>query len=228
MRMRVQFAKEGRHRFLSHLDLQRTLLRAFRRAGLPVAFTHGFNPHPRLSFGSALSTGASSEGEFFDLDLAESVQPPLFVASLNGVLPDGIRVMEAHEVSERGESLMSLINAARYRLTLKMGPADPQALEPAVAAFLEREAVVIFRDGKKGQVPVEIRSQVYQLAAEEGPALLVAMQSGLQGNLKPEELLAGLKTVTPELEPVCIRQVHRLICCRRDPVTGRCQLPWEL
>lgn len=228
MKMRVQFAKEGRLRFLSHLDVQRTLARAFRRSGLPVAYSQGFNPHPRISFGSALATGASSEGEFFDLDLTEPVAPEAFASVLNGVLPEGLRVVAAREAEERKESLMALLNAAKYRLTLELGTARPQALQAAVAAFLAREAVMITREGKKGKVPVDIRTKVYELTVEADSTLLATVQNSSEGSLKPAELLEGLKLLAPELQPVTLREVHRLVCCRWDPEAGRLQLPWAL
>lgn len=228
MKIRVQYAKEGRLRFLSHLDVQRTLARAFRRSGLPVAYSQGFNPHPRISFGSALATGVSSEGEFFDLNLTEPVAPDQLTAVLNRALPDGLRVVEAREVPEQQDSLMSLLNAAKYRLTLELGPAEPQVLRTAVAAFLQREAVPFLRQGKKGKVPVDIRKQVYELSAASENVLLATVQNGSEGSLKPAELLEGLKQVAPELEPVRLRDVHRLICLRWDPETGSGQLPWAL
>lgn len=228
MKMRVQYAKEGKLRFLSHLDVQRTLVRAFRRSGLPVAYTQGFSPHPKISFGTALATGVSSEGEFFDLELTEPVEPEVFVSTLNNVLPEGLRVAAAREAVERRESLMALLNAAKYRLTLELGMACPQALRAAAAAFLEREAVMIYREGKKGRVPVDIRTKVYELTVEADSRLLATVQNSLEGSLKPAELLEGLKLLAPELETATLREVHRLACGRWDPETGRLQLPWEL
>ncbi|HEY8347217.1 MAG TPA: TIGR03936 family radical SAM-associated protein [Symbiobacteriaceae bacterium] len=228
MRMRVQFAKEGLLRFLSHLDVQRTLMRAFRRAGLPVAYTQGFNPHPRISFGSVLATGASSEAEFFDLDLAERMDPDQFVAALNRVLPQGLRVVAAREVPEGRQSLMSLLNAAKYRLTLELGSVDPQALRRAVDAFLQRETVTMQREGKKGSAAVDVRRQVYDVIVEGTNTLLATLQAGPEGSLRPADLLAALKQVAPELEPVRLVQVHRVAALRRDPATGRFQLPWDL
>jgi len=226
--MRVQFAKEGLLRFLSHLDVQRTLMRAFRRAGLPVAYTQGFNPHPRISFGSVLATGASSEAEFFDLDLAERMDPDQFVAALNRVLPQGLRVVAAREVPEGRQSLMSLLNAAKYRLTLELGSVDPQALRRAVDAFLQRETVTMQREGKKGSAAVDVRRQVYDVIVEGTNTLLATLQAGPEGSLRPADLLAALKQVAPELEPVRLVQVHRVAALRRDPATGRFQLPWDL
>jgi len=228
MRMRVQFAKEGLLRFLSHLDVQRTLMRAFRRAGLPVAYTQGFNPHPRISFGSVLATGASSEAEFFDLDLAERMDPDQFVAALNRVLPQGLRVVAAREVPEGRQSLMSLLNAAKYRLTLELGSVDPQALRRAVDAFLQRETVTMQREGKKGSAAVDVRRRVYDVIVEGTNTLLATLQAGPEGSLRPADLLAALKQVAPELEPVRLVQVHRVAALRRDPATGRFQLPWDL
>ena len=228
MKMRVQYAKEGRLRFLSHLDVQRTLARAFRRSGLPVAYSQGFSPHPRISFGTALATGVSSAGEFFDLDLTEPVEPAAFVAALNSVLPEGLWVVEAREAGESRESLMAWLNAAKYRLTLELGTARPQPLRAAVATFCAREAVMLEREGKKGRVEVDIRPKVYELTVEADSVLLATVQNSSEGSLKPAELLEGLKRLTPELQPASLQEVHRLACGRWDPEAGRLQLPWDL
>ncbi|WP_374713022.1 TIGR03936 family radical SAM-associated protein, partial [Symbiobacterium terraclitae] len=197
MQLRIRLAKVGLARFLSHLDLQRTVERGLRRAGLPLAFTQGFNPHPRISYASALATGTSSEGEFLDVDLTEPVDPAEFLARANQHLPQGVRVLEARPAPGEGDSLMAQINAAAYRLTVE--GADQAALEAAVAAFLAAREVVVAREGRTGTRPVDIRPQVYELAVTGPGELRALVQTGSQGNLKPEEVLAGLAQLAPGL-----------------------------
>ena len=226
MRLRIRLAKVGLARFLSHLDLQRTVERGLRRAELPLAFTQGFNPHPRISYASALATGTSSEGEFLDVDLTEPVDPADFLARANLQLPQDVRLLEARPAPEGGDSLMAQINAAAYRLTVE--GADQAALEAAVAAFLAAGAVVVTREGRSGPRPVDIRPQVYDLAFSGPGELRTVVQTGSEGNLKPEEVLAGLAQLSPNLAGADLALTHRLMLYRRDPETGVLAEPWSL
>lgn len=232
MKLRVRLAKEQLARFFSHLDVQRTLERTLRRATLPIAYSQGFNPHPRLSFASALATGVSSEGEFIDLELAEPVAPAEFLARANLAAPPGIRFLEAREVPLKGDSLFSLIDTAEYRLTL--GAASAAAVAEAAAAFMAAAQVEVEKEGKRGARLVNIREQVHALTLEEsrphtGPvALRAVLQSGAQGSLKPDTLLDGLKLVYPPLGEADLLSVHRLMIYRRAPRTGQLLPPWDL
>jgi len=226
LRLRIRLAKVGLARFLSHLDLQRTVERGLRRAGLPLAFTQGFNPHPRISYASALATGTSSEGEFLDVDLTEPVDPGDFVSRANAHLPEGVRVLEARPAPEAGDSLMASINAAAYRLTVT--GAEEAALRSAAAAFLAAGEVVVTREGRSGPKAVNIRPQVYELTVTGPGELRALVQTGSEGNLKPEEVWAGLVALSPDLSGAELTQVHRLMLYRRDPGTGACAEPWRL
>ncbi|WP_273381552.1 TIGR03936 family radical SAM-associated protein [Symbiobacterium thermophilum] len=226
MRLRIRLAKLGLARFLSHLDFQRVVERGLRRAELPLAFTQGFNPHPRISYASALATGTSSEGEFIDVDLTEPVEPEAFVSRANAALPADVRLLEARPAPEGGESLMALVNAAEYRLTLQ--GADEEALRQAVARFLEAEQVVVTREGPAGSRSVDIRPHVYSLAVEGPGELRALVQTGSAGNVRPDEVVAGLIRCAPDLAGVELALAHRLMLYRRDPETGICAEPWSL
>jgi len=220
-------AKTGMARFFSHLDLQRTLERVIRRAGVPIAFTQGFSPHMKISYASALATGTSSEGEFVDIELAEEIAPEAFLAAVNAHSPAGLRMLEARVLPQaKSDSLTSLLTAAEYRLTLVDGDLDN--LPAAVAAFLAAPVVEVTKEGKTGPRQVDIRPQVYALAVI-GPADLQALvQTGPQGNLKPDDLLSGLKAVVPAMGEPRLAQAHRLMLYRRDPESGALTEPWEL
>ncbi|MFZ5814937.1 MAG: TIGR03936 family radical SAM-associated protein [Bacillota bacterium] len=227
MRLRVRLSKTGLARFFSHLDLQRTLERSLRRAGLPIAYSQGFNPHPRISFASALATGTSSDGEFIDVELVEPMDPAEFVAQANAACPQGLRLLEARVAPDgKGDSLQALLNAAEYRITL--AGAEPGPLRSAVEALLAAELLEVTKEGRTGPRPVNIRPQVYALELT-GPAELRALvQTGPQGNLKPEDLIAGLRTLAPGLEGLEITGTHRLMLYRRDLETGALVEPWSL
>ncbi|HYF91412.1 MAG TPA: TIGR03936 family radical SAM-associated protein [Symbiobacteriaceae bacterium] len=230
MKLRVRLAKERRARFFSHLDVQRTLERTLRRAALPLAYSQGFSPHPRISFASALATGVSSEGEFIDVELSESVTPAEFIERSNASFPPGLAFLEAREVAPKGDSLFSLIDAAEYRLTFSGVSAS--ALAGAVKAFLALESVEVEKEGKRGARLVNIREQVHLLevegGAERGVTLRAVLQSGAQGSLKAETLADGLKLISPDMVSAELAGVHRLMIYRRDARSGALELPWNL
>lgn len=226
MKLRVRLSKTGMARFFSHLDLQRTLERTLRRAGLPIAYSQGFNPHPRISFASALATGTSSEGEFIDLELTQPVEPADFLARANAQCPQGLRLEEARPTALKGEALMALLDAAEYRLTLSGG--EPAELPGAVAAFLAAEAVTVTKEGRTGPRQVNIRPMVYLLEVTGPGELRAVVQTGSQGNLKPDDLVAGLRSVVPALGEVEVSLAHRVMLYRRHPETGELIQPWEL
>jgi radical SAM-linked protein len=239
VKLRVRLAKQHLAKFHSHLDLQRTMERVLRRAGLPLAYSQGFSPHPKMSFGSALATGTSSEGEFVDIELSEPMEPEVFVARANHFCPPGLMLVEARVAPEKGDSLFSLLDVAEYRLTVKVPGSGAGAVAEAVAAFLARDVVDLEKETKRGTRRVNIREQVYSLAVEGllpdpgGDAVLVNLrvqaQSGSQGNLKPEVLLEGLQAVAePSLATAELVGAHRLMLFRRDPESGALLEPWGL
>ena len=117
MRLRVRFAKLGPMRLTSHLDVTRAVQRGMRRAGVPVAYSRGYSPHPRIAFGPPLPLGETSEGEYFDVLLAEAPGEG-WLGRLNDCLPRGLEVLEANLIEKSAPSLMSALNAAAYEIVL--------------------------------------------------------------------------------------------------------------
>src|SRR3954451_9058110 len=128
-RLRVRYAKRGRLRFTSHRDFSRAFERAVFRARLPMAYSSGFNPHPRISYAGAAPTGSASEAEYLELALAEVVDPAAVHAALDDALPDGLDVVEV--VESPGGGLADLLKASRWEIGLPVAVAE---VEPAVAA----------------------------------------------------------------------------------------------
>ena len=109
MRIIASFYKHEQVMFVSHLDMQRLFQRAFRRADLPLAYSNGFNPHPLLSFATALSVGYTSDCEYFDVMLSEYVSPAEFKRRVNAVLPQGVHIVDAVDAGEFKASLTPLM-----------------------------------------------------------------------------------------------------------------------
>ena len=122
-RYRIRFSKLGKIRFTSHRDVARMWERALRRATLPVAYTEGFSPHPKLSFGLALSTGHESLGEYLDIDMAEPVDVERIPARLDPCLPIGLDVQAAAEIESGTPSLQQVVTSCTWRIeVVGLGP----------------------------------------------------------------------------------------------------------
>ncbi|OEH84242.1 hypothetical protein BHU72_12625 [Desulfuribacillus stibiiarsenatis] len=203
--IRARFSKGDALRYISHLDLQRMFGRALRRANIPVAYSQGFNPHPRLSFGSALGVGTTSESEFIDVDLAEMLDEQDFITKMNKILPPGFSIEEAviYETEEgaKQKTLMSVINTAEYEIYFY--PRESKVtieLEQALAALdklNETQEWIVSRFSKKKDRELDIKPFVYwmEIVFDEQVMILKAMvKSGSEANVRPDELVTALKT----------------------------------
>ena len=168
MRIIAAFQKNKEISYTSHLDVQRTLQRAFRRADLPLAYSKGFNPHPKLSFATALATGYTSDGEWFEVELDRPIEPESFIDRVNPVLPDGMRVVEAFEADDGIDTLSKLIRAAHYELTVHFdAPVSGQQVSDAVRAIMGNDPVIVEKKTKSGIKPTDIRPDILEASVKE-------------------------------------------------------------
>lgn len=203
MRQRLRFTKRGKVRFLSHRDLARVWERTLRRAGVPVAYSEGFSPRPRLHFGLALSTGHESLGEYLDIDLAEgsditSTQLPGMV---DPHLPEGIVAQVAVPIGSGVESLQQAVTSCRWEIEV-LGP-DEVTLTAAVARALGASALAIVVERKGTQVDVDARPAILTLSVDHAHlvrdgvsphpgGLLTAEIATQPRSLRPAELVRAL------------------------------------
>jgi radical SAM-linked protein len=215
-RLRVRYAKRGRLRFTSHRDFSRAFERAVFRARLPMAYSSGFNPHPRISYAGAAPTGAASEAEYLELALAEVVDPAAVQAALDEAMPDGLDLVEVVEAP--GTPLAELLHASRWRIVLPVPVAEAGA---AVAAFLAAGEVLVQRMTKKGLRDFDSRAAVLSLAvtAEDAGAVLDLVLRHLEPAVRPDDVLSGLTSVHG-LELVGVPLFTRLAQGPLDPKTG--------
>jgi radical SAM-linked protein len=158
-RLRVRYAKRGPLRFTSHRDFARAFERAVRRAGLPVAFSQGFTPHPRISYASAAPTGTASEAEYLEIGLSALVDPDHARAALDAALSPGLDVLDVRAAA--GPVLAERLTASRWLVEL---PGVPTVrLAQAVAAFLAADEVVVERLTKQGLRRFDARAAVISL-----------------------------------------------------------------
>lgn len=188
-RYRVRFSKLGKIRFTSHRDVARMWERALRRATLPVAYTEGFSPHPKLSFGLALSTGHESLGEYLDIDLAERVDVESIPARLDPCLPIGLDVQAAAEIESGTPSLQQVVTSCTWRIeVVGLGPAE---LAERVEACKRADSLVVTRERKGHEVTDDLRPAILSLEMTDGVAVIAELATQPRG-LRPSELVAVL------------------------------------
>lgn len=196
MRLCVVFTKGAEVRFVSHLDIQRLFQRAFRRAKLPLAFSQGFNPHPLVSFATALSVGMTSSGEYLDVTLTRDMSPEEFTEAVSPVLPKGVEIVEVFDMGESRKSLTSAMRSAEYTAAVTFDEApEAEALSRAAKELLSGE-IIVQKKTKGGIKPTDIRPWVYglELVKTEGNTAVFKLRGQLsaEGGLNPEMLLGEL------------------------------------
>ena len=196
MRLAVRFTKGAPVRFVSHLDVQRLFQRAFRRAKLPLAYSQGFNPHPLVSFATALSVGMISMGEYLDVTLTEYMPPESFIDAVSTVLPKGIEIVEAFDMGESRKSLTSAMRSASYMASVRFEKAvDSDSVKSALNELLSGE-IVVMKKTKGGSKPTDIRPMVISVdvCEVEGQRAEIKLNGVLsaEGGLNPDMFLKEL------------------------------------
>ena len=174
---RIVFEKRGRAKYISHLDLNRCMLRAVRRSGLPAWYTEGFHPHMYLMFPLALSLGAESTCEVMDLRLTGDVQPEEILSRLNAALPVGLRAFEIREPKHVTRD----IGSAVYEITLA-----GEGLADAWEQFFAQEQIFVEKRTKKGMKEIDIKPLVTvenAVSGENALRLTLRLPAGNEGNI---------------------------------------------
>jgi radical SAM-linked protein len=185
------FSKMEGARFLSHRDTMELFHRAFLAAGVPLAFSQGFNPHPRMSFGPPLMLGAQGSCELFDFALLSRTAPEL--ASLNRLLPSGLDITEAAALPGKPKSLMSVTIAGVYRIVPLVAVSLGEA-GAAVESFMSKESVEVMpqREGKPAKDIRPLVEHVRVIAGSDGPAMEAILSLRGGATCRPEELIRAL------------------------------------
>lgn len=217
-RLRIRYAKRGRLRFTSHRDFSRAFERALFRARVPMAYSSGFNPHPRISYAGAAPTGAASEAEYVEIGLAQVVDPAEIHRLLDEALPPGLDVLVVAE--SPGGSLGDRLEASRWDLDL----GATEGVAEAVEAFVAAEEVLVERMTKKGRRTFDARSAVLSIGLEDGR--LVALVRHTEPMVRPDDVANAL-VAAGELELVGTPVFTRLEQGRLDAETGEIHDPLQ-
>jgi len=228
MRIRVRFVKLGKVRWTSHRDVARMWERALRRVALPVAYTEGFTPRPKVSFGLALPTGHESLAEYLDVEL-DTTDPDIAVsnlpARLSSALPAGVDVTAVAVIEAGTHSLQESVTASTWELEAVGAP--PDEIEALVRRALAADALVITRERKGATVTDDVRPAIISVQVIGAPACVaagfvdhipgatvVAELAAHPRTLRPSELLAALSLGSPEgisLHEGHVRRTHQWI-----------------
>ncbi|MHB1653656.1 MAG: TIGR03936 family radical SAM-associated protein [Desulfitobacteriaceae bacterium] len=195
--LRIAYSKVEAAKYIAHLDLTRVFERAMRRAKIPVAYSEGFNPHPKLAFGSALAVGVEGEREYVDIELRQDMDIGEVLGRLQEQLPSGIRLLEGRVFAPGTKALMAVLNSASYRIRVPMAlPIHAERLADGIHEWLSREHVAYSRYSKKGRTDKDIRPWVKHLAGEikgDEVVLELEVEVGNSGSVRPEEIVASLR-----------------------------------
>ena len=193
MRLRIRYAKRGRLRFTSHRDFSRAFERAVFRAQVPMAYSSGFNPHPRISYAGAAPTGSASEAEFLEIALAEVVDPAVIHEQLAEALPDGLDVLEVKVSPGR----VALRPARGQPLADRPRPPRPSRSPPRSRRSSPPPPIEVERMTKKGLRTFDCRAAVVSMTSEpheRGSRIDVVVRHGVP-SVRPDDVLHGMAAV---------------------------------
>lgn len=226
-RVRLRYAKRGRMRFASHRDFQRSFERAIRRAAVPISYSAGFTPHPRISYVNAAPTGTGSEAEYLEIGLTRVVDSDALARDLGACMADGFVVLEA--VEARTPDFAERMQASVWEIRVA---AAPETVVPAISSLLAAEHVEVERLVKGGMRRFDARPALLHLEVVDGPPIELGMDTGGAATqrapggdvpcailhavvrhetpaVRPDDVLAALRHVSG-LAPAVPPQVTRL------------------
>lgn len=198
--LRVQYAKRGPARFTSTRDFGRAFERALRRGQIPMAYSSGFNPHPRISYANASPTSAATEAEFLEIGLSAACDPQAVRSALDEALPPGLDVVDV-VVSDR-RALSEVLTASRWRIELDSvgaGDIDGGLLRSAVAELLAAPQFLVSRMTKTGLREFDVRQAIICLEVVD-EATLALFAHHTTPLVRPDDVVRALRMIAPGLE----------------------------
>lgn len=222
-KLRLRYAKRGRLRFSSHRDFQRALERALRRAAVPMAYSAGFNPHPRISYANAAPTGAASEAEYIEIALARRCDVEQIRAALDQALPPGLDITQAVEAGPG--ALADRLQASIWQIELAgLDPGDSAegGIRDVVRRFLAAERVEVQRMTKAGLRTFDARDAIVAIKVEDAQAsrlgqacaILRVVVRHTTPAVRPDDVLSAFHAVAdfaPPSPPLVTRLAQGLL-----------------
>ncbi len=202
-RLRLTFAKKAQIKYISHLDLTLTWERILRRAQIPLAYSQGFNPRPKMQIASGLPVGTTGRAEIIDIIMTRPVAPEEALRRIKATLPVGIELHSVEEVPLKSPALQHLLRQAEYRAMVETD-LSAEALTRRIETLLAADKIVQTRRRKRGEEEFDLRPWLHKLCLEsvaDGQAYLhMRLTAGQFGNLRPEDVLKALGLVDHWIE----------------------------
>ncbi len=197
--VRMLFSKTGRAKYISHLDLNRAIIRAVRRAHIPLWYTEGFNRHPYITFAAPLSLGFESVGEILELRLTEEMSLQEVTDRMNAVLPEGLHILETFEAIKKVRELAS----ARYIIILS-------CKDEELKSFLAQPEILVEKRTKKKEIKqIDIRpafADAVVTSAKDGCKMTVTLPCGSENTVNPSLLLSALEKQLGDVHAQVLRE----------------------
>ena len=217
--IRAKYKKEDDMIFISHLDLQRLLQRAFRRAEINLSYSQGFNPHPKMSYGNALALGVESQGEYVDIEIEDDITVEEFLKRINEELPKGVEFIKAKEISSSTPTLSSEIVYGEYLFNIDLpNPLSKELVKSKVLEFVKKDSIMITKKNKKGKL-VENDIRPFDLVSldDERATFETIIATGSKGNLNINILIPMLLEILGvEIDPREVETIRRDLYAMKD------------
>ncbi len=211
----IKFTKESSIKFISHLDLMRTIQRVIRRADLPMEYSKGFNPHMAMSIAQPLSVGVYSDAEYMDIVLVEELSEEEVINRLNEKTASGIKFLNAKKVvnvegQKKVPQSMALVDAARF--TIKMICKDANIVEEKMKALEKESQWTTIKKSKKGEKEVNIKTMIKEMKYwinNDELIINIVVSSGSREHLSPDLVANYIKNNIPEIEEDAFVDIKR-------------------
>lgn len=198
MKIRIKFKKYGAMKFIGHLDVMRYFQKAIRRADVEICYSGGFSPHQIMSFAAPLGVGITSNGEYADIEVADTEDAHTMAERLNRVMSEGFEIISCCRLPDAAANAMSIVEAADYSITFRPGY-EPENIGvkqwfEGLISYYGQPSVVVTKKTKRGERQMDLKPLIYELklchGAEEGTvSLFMKISTGSTDNVKPEQIL---------------------------------------
>ena len=215
-------------KFVGHLDTMRYFQKALRRSGLPVAFSGGYSPHMIMSFAAPLGVGTTSLGEYFDMELTETVPTDEIERRLNEAMTEGVSVRSARKVEDgKASTAMALVAAADYLVRFRSGKEPVSFWQEKIAGFIGQEQIIVTKKTKRSEKTVDIRPYIYQMDAREG-GIFLKLAAASSNYTKPELVMdTFFKWMGEEPLPCAYMMERREVYADTGTEEAPCFVPLE-
>lgn len=217
MKIRIKFQKSGVMKFIGHLDMMRYFQKAMRRADIDIAYSEGFSPHQIMSFAAPLGVGITSDGEYLDIEVHETLSSEEEVAALNRVMVEGVSVVSYRKLPDQAKTAMSIVAAADYEVFYKDEKDCSFTLselqDQAHQFYDEAKEILVTKQTKKSEKIMDLKQLVYDFRVKERegvPAYFIRVSTGSVDNVKPELFLEAFYQFLGKEYPESKLQIHRL------------------